>query len=368
MAIRTYEVNGKLLWEAQVSGRDPRGKRIQRRRRGLETKKAALKAEFELKRELCLIKDRVIDYRWGEWFDVCIDRIKLSYRNSTVENYKRLLGKWVNPEWKDIELSKLNKNHVYEMVFTHLSPSLTPWSRKTILKQIRRIFEMAVEEGIIPRNPTVGIKVPIPEVDQKVFTNEEVITFLHKAKELNHRFYPVWLMALMTGMRSGELYALKWSDIDLEASIIMVQRQWTRHNGYGPTKTQRSRVVPISDELLTFLKGRKLQAGDDEFVLPHLPEWSQTGQAKVTREFCESIGITPLKFHDLRATFITNLLARGESLARVMSIVGHSQIKTTNVYLRKAGVDVKGGTDKLGYGVPRTEAGKIFDIKCRKKS
>jgi integrase len=76
----------------------------------------------------------------------------------------------------------------------------------------------------------------------------------------------------------------------------------------------------------------------------------------VTREFCEGIGITPVKFHDLRATFITNLLAQGESLARVMSIVGHSELKTTNSYLRKAGVDVQGGTEKLGYRVPQSES------------
>lgn len=292
--------------------------------------------------------------------------MKLTYRNSTVEYYHRLLGKWVNPLWDDTELSKITKNDVYQMIFEHLSPNLTPWSRKTILKQIRRVFELAVEEGVIPRNPTAGIKVPIPEIDQKVFTNVEVKTFLQKAQELNHRFYPIWLMALMTGMRSGELYALRWVDIDLEARIISVQHQWTRKNGYGPTKTQRSRVVPISDELLDFLKERKLKASDSEFVLPHLGEWTQTSQAKVTREFCESIGITPLKFHDLRATFITNLLARGESLARVMSIVGHSQIKTTNVYLRKAGVDVQGATDKLGYGVPQSKAGKVLNLVSQK--
>lgn len=74
MAIRTYELNGKQLWEVQVSSSNPRGKRIQRRRRGIETKKAALSVEFELKRELCLIKEGVIDYRWGEWIKICLDK------------------------------------------------------------------------------------------------------------------------------------------------------------------------------------------------------------------------------------------------------------------------------------------------------
>ncbi|MBX3042041.1 MAG: tyrosine-type recombinase/integrase, partial [Bdellovibrionaceae bacterium] len=87
-------------------------------------------------------------------------------------------------------------------------------------------------------------------------------------------------------------------------------------------------------------------------------------QARITREFCAAIGITPVKFHDLRATFITNLLARGESLARVMAIVGHSQIKTTNGYLRKAGVDVQGATEKLGYDLPDEVVGaKVLSLR-----
>jgi integrase len=82
----------------------------------------------------------------------------------------------------------------------------------------------------------------------------------------------------------------------------------------------------------------------------------------VTREFCVGLGITSVKFHDLRATFITSLLARGESLARVMSIVGHSELKTTNGYLRKAGVDVQGGTNKLGYKLPQESGAQVLTL------
>jgi site-specific recombinase XerD len=84
-------------------------------------------------------------------------------------------------------------------------------------------------------------------------------------------------------------------------------------------------------------------------------------QARVTAEFCRAIEVTPIKFHDLRDTFITNLLSRWVSLARVMSIVGHSQIKTTNCYLRKAGVEVRGVTNELGYKVP-TDSTQVFQF------
>ena len=127
------------------------------------------------------------------------------------------------------------------------------------------------------------------------------------------------------------MYALRWTDIDLDGKMISVSRQWTNKNGFGPTKTQKSRMVPIAEELSKYLKELKLKrVAESEFVLPHLTEWTNGEQAKITAEFCVSIGVTPVKFHDLRATVITNLLARGESLARVMSVVGHTQLKTTN--------------------------------------
>jgi integrase len=233
---------------------------------------------------------------------------------------------------------------------------------------VKRIFQLAVEEGILDRNPCTGINVRVSEVESKVLNNTEVETFLDEAKKAHHRFYPVWLLALMTGMRSGELYALKWTDVDFDSRIISVSKAWNSKCGITPTKTRRTRIVPMSEDLLSFLKERKLSVGpEDEYILPRLAEWEHGDQARVTREFCVGIGITSIKFHDLRATFITNLLARGESLARVMSIVGHSELKTTNGYLRMAGVDVKGGTDKLGYKVPKNHSGRVLSLVDRAK-
>src|SRR5258708_5412566 len=102
---------------------------------------------------------------------------------------------------------------------------------------------MAVEDGYLARNPCLGIRVRVPEVDQAVLTAKEVDIFLFEAKVVSHRFFPVWTLAVMTGMRSGELFALKWTDLDFESSIISVSRQWTSKNGICPTKTRRSRVV-----------------------------------------------------------------------------------------------------------------------------
>lgn len=362
MAIKSYEENGKKLYEVYVNGHDSRGVRVQRRKR-VETLRKAEQAEFELKRELAQLREEAIPFRWEEWIEECLKRMKVTNQPSTVINYEKQIGKSITPHWKGIELKNITRSVVHDTLFEKIDSSLNMNTRRWILNMVRRIFQMAVDEGLLIKNPTTGIQIKVPEVEQKVLTTPEVEILLREAKQNNHRFYPIWAVALMTGMRSGELFALKWTDLDLDGKTISVNKQWTNKGGYHPTKTQRNRIVPISGELLKFLKKLKLERGAvSEFVLPQLKEWEDGEQARILREFCAVIGITSVKFHDLRATFITNLLARGESLARVMSMVGHSQLKTTNGYLRKAGVDVLGGTDKLGYGLPDDSEARILSI------
>lgn len=362
MAIKAYEEDGQKFYQVYVNGFDSAGRRIQKRKLKVETLKKAQDIEFSLRRELAKLKEQAVPYRWEEWLKVCLQRMRGSFQPSTIINYQTTLNKWISPSWKNRDIHTIKRDDVYRAIFETVDPMLRPNSRKCILKFTKRIFQIALEEGLVERNPCLGIRVRVPEVEQKVLTTAEANILLQEAKKHDHVFYEVWAMALMTGMRSGELYALKWTDVDFDARIISLSRQWTSKNGYGPTKTRKSRVVPISESLLQFLKELKLKRGEQEFILPHLTDWTNGEQAKVLATFCEAVGITSVKFHDLRATFITNLLAQGESLARVMAIVGHGELRTTNGYLRRAGVDVKGGTDKLGYSLPSRSTTQIISL------
>ncbi len=361
MAIKPYTLNGKKLFEVYVHGAYMNGRRFQRRKRQIESIRKAEEVEFEFERELAKLKEEGVPIRWHEWQPKALSRMRMDFSESTARMYEMYLRKWVYPFWMNRDVKSITREDVYHAVHERFEAKFTPSSRKTLLKIVKRLLQMALEEGHIDRNPAVGVKVNVPEVEQKVLTNEEAKIFLTQAKLVNHRYYPIWIMALMTGMRSAELQALIWTDVDFEARTIMVSKQWNPINGNMPTKTKRSRIVPISDELLPFLKELKLKS-KGEWVLPKIPDWNPSMQSSITREFCLAIGVTSVKFHDLRATFITNLLSRGESLARVMSIVGHSQLKTTNGYLRKAGVEVKGGTDKLGYGIPSDVTGDVIQL------
>jgi len=363
MAIRKYSENGKQLFEVYVTGFNSQGVRIQRKRRNIETLRKAETLEYELTRELDQLRNDRAPLLWKDWFAMCIKRMKMEFMPSTIAGYETQVVKWVHPHWENIEIQSIKKSDVYELIFQKCEGFNTQITRLNLLKRIKRLFQMAVEEGIIDRNPCVGISIRVPEAIQKVLTSTEVDIFLREAKHSHHRFYPVWAAALMTGMRSGELYALKWTDIDFDGRTISVSKAWNSKCGITPTKTKRSRIVPNPDDLTSFIKEEKSQdEAGTRCVLPRLEDWDHGDQARVTRAFCVGLGITSVKFHDLRATFITNLLARGESLARVMSIVGHSELKTTNGYLRKAGVDVQGGTDKLGYKLPTDSKGTLLTL------
>ncbi len=363
MAVRTIVRNGKKLFEVYVNGFNARGTRVQRKRTNIESLRKAEVIEFELKRELAILKESRVDPRWEEWAEECLNVMKVTYRPSTVYSYKTTLDKWVSRQFKGRELKGITKMDVHSLVYESIPAETSMHTRKYVLKIVKRVLQMAVDHGKLDRNPCNGMMVKVPETEKKVLTNQEVGIFLTEAKATNHRFYSVWVVALFTGMRSGELYALKWTDVDFDSGTISVSKAWNSKNGFTSTKNQKTRVVPISGELSSFLKELKLERGREEFVLPHPAEWTRGDAAKVIKRFCRALQITEIKFHDLRATFITNLLSRGESLARVMAIVGHSDMETTNVYLRKAGIELKDGTEKLGYKLPVTSAANVVQFR-----
>ena len=280
--------------------------------------------------------------------------------------------------WNKKLVKDFTKSSVHELIFENM-PDATASIRKNTLKKIRRIFSLALEEGLILKNPASGMKVKVPKNEMLVLNSVEAEKLLSEAFKTEHEYYEIWILALLTGMRSGELYTLRWSDIDFETGFITVKRQWTVKDGIHPTKSNRNRPVPISEDLALFLKKWKVKTETgfsealwdgvskeyvtfNDYVLPRLVSWRSSEQAKILKRFCLKIGVTPIRFHDLRATFITNLLAQGVPLAKVMQIVGHSRLDTTDQYLRNAGVNLIGSTNELGYNLPSSDEAKVLSI------
>lgn len=360
MPIKKKVINGKAVYDVFVKGRDSAGKQVGLRRRSIATEREAKSIEYDLITELKGMQTHV---RWSKWVEHFLERYRIEYRNSTYKNYRFNVEKWMNPVWNEKFIDEITPSDVHKLIFEHIK-GVSDYTRRGMLKIVRRVFNMAIEEGLLTRNPAIGVRVRAMESNQLVLNSREIEVLLREAKAVQHRFYNHWTLAILTGMRSGELHALKWSDVDFVSGFISISKAWTRYNGEGPTKTAKNRVCPISAECRKFLQELKLESGRSEHVLPRLWEWDQGQQGKVIKDFCGGIGITPVTFHDLRATFITQMLNNGVALSKVMSIVGHSSLKTTQGYLRLSGKDVEGATEGLNVKVPESVPyeGKVIGI------
>jgi len=385
--IKPYKHNGKTCYLIQLSYTEPNGKRHQPKYRTdqlgnrITSERIAKKLEYEYLQSLeAKIAENYSALSFQQWHEKFLESIKLNFKKSTIAQYDGDLKKWLVPELSNKQLSKIKKADIHNFIFEIVpTKNGTAHTQKRLCKNLKRIFQAALEEGYINRNPACGIKVKTPPPSKLVLNTNEAESLLTEARRVHHPFYHCWAMALFTGMRNGELYALRWSDIDEVSGTITISSSWSNKDGLHSTKSNKNRVFPISQavkELLIELKGigpftEKLKGlnGNShlvtDLVLPRSTEWQHGEQARITKKFCECIGITPIKFHDLRATFITNLLSQGVALSKVMSIVGHSRTSTTDEYLRLAGVDTKGATDQLGYTLPQIMEANVINFSSR---
>lgn len=228
---------------------------------------------------------------------------------------------------------------------------------KRIKNSINTIYNWGLEEGLIKsgdrivnHSPVYGLGIEDKtEKTPPILTLEEVRKLLFEAKLQNHPWYGHWAFAVLTGMRSGELYALKWSDIDEDNGIIRVEKSYNHQmKEFKSTKNGKWRNVNISPQLKEIILHLRNKNSNCEFVLERLSGW-QNGQAgRILRMFLERIGIEKyVTFHTLRACFATHLLATGAEPMKVMRMGGWSDLKTFQIYIRMAGVDVKGVSDAL---------------------
>jgi integrase len=181
-----------------------------------------------------------------------------------------------------------------------------------------------------------------------ILTQDEIKLPMREAYLRERPWRHIWALALLTGMRSGELYALKWSDVDLDNKIIRITKSFNPKIAIKSTKNSDWRNGHISSDLENVLIELKNERSNEEFVLPHLTGWDHGYAGTILRNFLKSIGIENyVYFHTLWACFATHVLASGAEPTQVMKMGGWADFKTFQIYVRMAGVDVKGVTDNF---------------------
>ena len=220
-----------------------------------------------------------------------------------------------------------------------------------MVSELCTLLNHAIEDKIITENPASRMgrfyeQAKTVHEEIQPLTAEEVPTFLESVLERSPEHYPLFLCAIHTGMRSGELAGLQWGDLDFNGRFIIVRRQFTVYGRIEPTKTSKIRRIDMSDALLQALtelrrarKATYLSKGSNEipvWVFPNLKGRPLDMHNLKNRHFhacLDRAGLRRIRFHDLRHSFASLLIQNGESLAYVKEQLGHASIQiTVDVY------------------------------------
>ncbi|QDK43866.1 site-specific integrase [Bdellovibrio sp. ZAP7] len=346
MTIKLNKENKKYI--VSYSKRHPKtGMPIRRQRTNIETASKAKKVEAEL---VILVNDlirRQEGITWGSFLRSYLVHIKQSEMSeNTTYGIQKMLERYTLQAWETKNIDSITTYDIHQILNDHFMDKAES-HRKYFVKCIRSAFRHAVETDLLIRNPTPLLKFKLSDKISSVLNEEEIRLLLTKAQEHQWEWYPHYALALYTGMRNGELYALPWQNVDLHRRQILVNCSWSSKVGYKSTKSGHDRIVEIPLPLIPVLNDLKKYEPDTSFVLPRLSKWDKGDQARYLRAFLMSVGLPMMRFHDLRASWATLLLNKGVAPSKVMSMGGWRDMDTMMIYMRKAGIDIKGSTSVL---------------------
>ena len=273
------------------------------------------------------------------------DSVRGTVRLSTVERHEINVRVHINPALGQVKLKSLTPAHVRALHREKLDGGSSPATVRKIHSTLHKALAQAVADGLIPRN-AADVKAPRPAPDEmRPLSESEARTFLEVASE--ERFEALYVLAITTGLRRGELLGLRWDDADLEKGTLRVGRSLVREGGrytLGDTKTKRGRrQVNLTPRTVNTLRAHRKRQLEERVRLAGLYEdqglifATSAGtpiqpENLVKRSFkplLKKAGLPEIRFHDLRHTCATLLLGRGVHPKMVQELLGHATIAMT---------------------------------------
>lgn len=194
---------------------------------------------------------------------------------------------------------------------------------------LHEIMEYALKEKMILSNPTNGTTIPKIDPTELMVLDEKQLKIFISAIQSNEQWRDFFYLEIMTGLRRGEICALKWSDFDIVERKLHVNRSVTPHGAIGKAKTCYSeRVIKLPYSVYQVLVNRKTSA-QSEWMFPQPKDLSKpiTGESALRqlKVILKSSGLPNIRFHDLRHTFATHAVSAGIDPKTLSSILGHSK-------------------------------------------
>ena len=313
-------------WEGRyTAGYDPKtGKRI--------IKNVLGKTQAEVREKLItamaecqgLDVSREADEHWvATWLKMWYELYaKPNIRTATANRYQLIIDTYTVPRIGNIKLKKLTTRHLQKLykellesgrihIGKNQSKGLSTTTVHSVHLMLHAVLDRAVKERLIPRNPCKYCVVPKPrKLDMKVLSPEQIGAYLESAqrRELLSMFY----LELVSGLRKGELVALRWDDLDVQGRTISVSRQYIR-NPDGSLeltrpKTENSvRLVSIPQTAVELLIQEHNKHPNNPYLFPS----PLTGEmyhpdsvVNLHKKLLKDAGLEHFRFHDLRHPYV----------------------------------------------------------------
>jgi len=316
------------------------------------TVKTRAAAEDLLNKKLTMVKQGVPvperEWRVGDFLDYWLaEVVPLKCRPRTVQLYETKIRIYIKPSIGMKRLVDLNARDVQALLNDAVATGNLRAAAQ-VKQVLRAALNRAMREELIVRNVATLTELPAPRPKRITPWNaEQTRRFIDGSK--GHRWYLGYLLAVLYGLRRGEVMGLRWSDIDLEAGTIRVDQQVQWINGAvrpGPLKTESSRrtlpIIPITRQAIIDHFAQVTGAHRSAALLVQLqeggtpllagPHGGYVGPDVFSNDFLKlaaELGLPRITVHILRHTAATNLKNLGVQARDVQLILGHAHVSTT---------------------------------------
>ena len=344
----SLRARGKDVWQLTIDlGKDPQGKRLRKyltikgNKGTAERKKRELLTSLDL--GLPIDNNKItVSHFLDNWLDIKSSQIN----PRSIYGYKNVIKRYAEPAIGHILLKDVRATHIEKLYSQNLKEGLTPRTVGQTHRILKQAFKFAVRRNFIGRNPFDSVDPPKAQIKEaKSFTAEQLKILLREAKGV---FKQAFFIASVTGMRRGEIVALKWEDINFEKNYLSVKRSivFVPREGYlikAPKTASGVRPIDLSGSVIKQLKEFKaaqavnqLAAGsywkNEGWVLTN-PDGSHLNPNSITKAFKalrERFNMPDAPLHGLRHTHATLLLEEGIEREVVQKRLGHTSIVVTS--------------------------------------
>lgn len=335
------------LYTARFTKRN--GKRVQKYFNKLQDCRAWI-AEEQFKDEhssLEVMENMTVEAWFEYWIDEAKSRtIRASTKNQYIMQYRR----YIQPMIGDMLLSEIRTVHCQKVLNKMVDIDLKQKSINDLRITLHSLFQYAVDNGVIAKNPvtkSVKSRSKISTIKKEVLTLKEQRDFLDalSKSEYDEIYGNQFRLILQTGLRYGEMTALKWDDIDFANKVIHItksmnikypEQQWVTEK---PKTEAGIRDIPLTDEAVSILLGQKqkrkktsiipFEFAEQVFLSKRGNPIANAAYNQTITKICKENDLRNFSLHMLRHTFATRCIEAGMKPKTLQKIMGHSTLSMT---------------------------------------